>query len=156
MAGGNRDARVGVGTDVDLDDALTYVRPRHQGVLVTIKRDGRPQMSNIAFALGDDDVVEISVTDDRAKTANLRRDPRSSLYVGQDDFWGYVVLEGDAELTPVAAAIDDPTVEALVDLYRRLQGEHPDWDEYRSAMVTDRRLIVRLRPTHAYGMAALG
>lgn len=70
-----------------------------------------------------------------------------------DDFWSYVVVEADAELSPVAAAPDDATVEELVVMYRSAAGEHPDWDDYRRAMVDDRRLVVRLRPVHAYGMA---
>ncbi len=74
------------------------------------------------------------------------------MYVSQEDFWAYVVVEGDAELSPVASAPDDATVEELVEYYRSLAGEHPDWDDYRRVMVSDRRLIVRLRPTRAYGM----
>ncbi len=95
--------------------------------------------------------MRISVTDPRAKTQNLRRDPRASLYVSPD-FGSYVVLEGTAELSPVAAALDDPTVEELIVLFRAVQGkEHPDWDEFRQAMVDDKRLVVRLRPDRAYG-----
>ena len=135
-----------------LDAAIDFARQRHQGVLVTQKRDGRPQLSNIGYAIGSDGVVRISVTADRAKTKNLARDPRCSLYVGRDDFWAYCVLDGAAELTPVASAPGDPTCEALVDLYRSLQGEHPDWDDYRAAMVRDARLVVRFHPEHAYGM----
>ena len=138
---------------MDLADGLEYIRPRHRGVLVTLKADGRPQLSNIAYALGDDDIIGISVTADRAKTVNAARDPRVSLHVTADDFWSYVVIEGSAELTPPAAAADDATVDALIDLYRSLQGEHPDWDEYRAAMAADRRLALSVRPTHAYGMA---
>jgi PPOX class probable F420-dependent enzyme len=135
-----------------LAPALEFARPRRQGVLTTQKRDGRPQLSNIAYHLGDDDVVRISVTDGRAKTANLRRDSRASLHVTRDDFYAYVVLECDATLTPVAQSPDDPTVEQLVEYYRAVAGEHDDWDEYRRAMVADRRLLLELRPVHAYGM----
>ena len=138
---------------MDLTAALDFARPRRNGVLTTLKADGRPQLSNIIYAVGDDGIVRISITADRAKYANLRRDPRASLHVTQDDFWAYVVLEGDVELAPVAAAPDDATVEELVTLYRAMVGEHPDWDDYRRAMVTDRRTVARLRPTHAYGMA---
>lgn len=133
---------------------MEFARQHRHGVIVTLKRDGRPQLSNISYDLGEDNVVVVSITDGRAKTANLRRDARASLYVTQDDFWAYVVLEGDAELTPVATDPDDATVDALVDYYRRVQGEHPDWDEYRRAMVADGRLLLRLRPTHAYGMVS--
>jgi PPOX class probable F420-dependent enzyme len=137
---------------VDVEAALEFIRSRHQGVLVTMRRDGRPQMSNIAYRVGADGVIRISVTADRAKTKNLARDPRASLYVSRDDFWAYAVIDGRAELSPVAARPDDSTVDELVDLYRSLQGEHPDWDEYRTAMVSDRRLVVRMRPERAYGM----
>ena len=138
---------------MDLDAALDFARRHHQGVLATLKGDGRPQLSNIAYVVGDDGILRISVTDGRAKTANLRRDPRASLHVTQDDFWAYVVLEAEVELTPVAADPDDATADELVEYYRAVRGEHPDWDEYRRAMVDDRRLVLRLRPTRAYGMA---
>jgi PPOX class probable F420-dependent enzyme len=137
---------------MNLDKALSYARERKHGVLVTVKRDGRPQLSNIVHSVDDADTIRISVTDSRAKTRNLGRDSRVSLYVTQDDRWGYVVLEADAELSPVASASDDSVVDELVELYRALSGEHPDWDEYRQAMVDDSRLVIRLRPTHAYGM----
>jgi PPOX class probable F420-dependent enzyme len=136
---------------VDLDQAQAFARPRHQGVLTTLRQNGRPQLSNIAFALGDDGVARISTSESRAKAKNLRRDPRATLYVPGDSFWQYVVLDGDADLTPVAAAPDDATVEELIAVYRSVQGEHPDWDEYRNAMVAEGRLVVRLRPNHAYG-----
>lgn len=136
---------------MDLERALMYARDKHAGVLITLKADGRPQASNISYALGDEGVVRISVTDTRAKTHNARRDPRVSLHVTADDFWSYVVLEGDAELSPVAKAADDATVDELVGYYRALQGEHPDWGDYRRTMVTDQRLVLRFRPTHAYG-----
>ena len=133
------------------DALLTLVEAKNAGVLVTIKRDGRPQLSNINYAFADG-VIRISVTDDRAKVANLRRDPRASLYVVRDDFWSYAVVEGDAELSPVAADPNDDTVEELIDLFRAVQGEHPDWDDYRAAMVNDRRLVVRLPVGRVYGM----
>lgn len=125
---------------------------RHHGVLVTLKRDGRPQLSNISYALADG-VIRISVTDGRAKTANLRRDPRASLHVTSDDFWSYVVAEGEAQLTPAAADPGDATVEELVALYRSVQGEHEDWDDFRAAMVRDRRLVIRIPVGRLYGMA---
>lgn len=109
-------------------------------------------MSNITYLAGDDGVIRISITADRAKFVNLTRDPRASLHVSQPDFWGYVVFDADADVATVAAAADDATVEELVELYRGVQGEHPDWDEYRAVMVRDRRTVVRLHPTHTYGM----
>ncbi len=138
---------------MDLAIGLDYVRARHQGVLVTLRSDGRPQLSIINYALGDDGIVRVSVTASRAKTANARRDPRVSLHVTAEDFWSYVVVEGDAELTPVAAEVGSPTVDELVELYRAVQGEHSDWTQYRRAMVDDERLVLRIHPGRAYGMA---
>ncbi|ARF65471.1 PPOX class F420-dependent enzyme [Streptomyces violaceoruber] len=122
------------------------------GVLVTLKQDGRPQLSNVnhAFSL-DERVIRVSITEDRAKTRNLRRDPRASYHVTSDDRWAWTVVDGTAELTPPAAAPDDDTVEALIALYRDLRGEHPDWDDYRRAMVEDRRVLLTLRIEHVYG-----
>jgi len=137
---------------MELATAMDFARQQPRGVLVTIKRDGRPQLSNIMYKVGDDDVPRISITDSRAKTKNLRRDPRASLYVGREDFWAYCVLEGTAELSPVAAAPDDATVEELVVMYRAAAGEHPDWGDFRRAMVRDGRLVLRFRPEQAYGM----
>jgi PPOX class probable F420-dependent enzyme len=139
---------------MDLDTALDYARTHRRAVLITLKADGRPQSSNVMQWTDAEGVVRVSVTDARAKVRNLRRDPRVSIHVTADDFWSYAVLEGDAELTPVAVDPADPTVDELVAYYRALNGEHPDWDDYRTAMVTDRRLVLRLRPTHAYGMTA--
>jgi len=137
---------------MELGDAIDYVRSHRNGVLTTIKRDGRPQLSNIVYLVGDDGSVQISLTDSRAKTRNLRRDPRASLHVTAADFWSYVVLEGDVSLTPVAADPNDATADALVEYYRALVGEHDDWDDYRRAMVNDGRLVATLVPTRAYGM----
>jgi PPOX class probable F420-dependent enzyme len=141
---------------MDLTDALTFIRDRKQGVLTTIRSNGRPQLSNIMYAPGDEGMVRISVTDDRAKTKNLRRDPRASLYVLGDNFYQYVVVEAEAELTPVAADPHDATVDALVSYYKDAIGEHPDWEDYRASMVNDKRLLVVLRPERAYGMIAPG
>ncbi len=137
---------------MEVSDALDFVRDKRNGILIALKSDGRPQSSNIAFVLGDDDVIRISVTDGRAKTANLRRDPRASLHVNRDDFWAYVVIEAEVTMLPVAESPDDATVDALVEYYRAVAGEHDDWEEYRWAMVSDRRLLLELRPTRAYGM----
>jgi PPOX class probable F420-dependent enzyme len=141
---------------MELTDALAYTRDRREGVLATIRANGRPQLSNITFVPGEGDSFVISVTDDRAKTANVRRDPRASLYVVGDTFWQYVVIEAAADLSPVASDPHDATVDALVAYYRAASGEHQDWDSYRAAMVSDRRLVVTLRPERAYGMVAPG
>jgi PPOX class probable F420-dependent enzyme len=137
---------------MELDAALAFARQHPRGILVTLKRDGRPQTSNIMFTVGDDGLIRISVTAARAKTRNAARDPRVSLHVNQDDFWAYAVIEGDAELSPVSTEPGDATGQELAEMYRAMQGEHPDWDEYFAAMVRDQRLVLRLRPTHAYGM----
>jgi PPOX class probable F420-dependent enzyme len=137
---------------MEISEALDFIRERHHAVLTTQKRDGRPQLSNITYFLGDDGVIRVSVTDSRAKTNNLRRDPRASLHVAQNDFWRYCVIEADVELMPVAADPHDATVDALVDYFRSVMGEHDDWDDYRRAMVADGRVLLLLRPTHAYGM----
>ena len=127
---------------------------RH-GVLVTLKRDGRPQLSNVGHAYDPaTNLVRISVTDARAKTRNLRRDPRASYHVASQDFWSWTVADGTAELTTVARDTHDATVEELVDLYRMIAGEHPDWDEFRTAMVAEQRLVIRLRVEHMYGTAS--
>jgi PPOX class probable F420-dependent enzyme len=137
---------------MELDAAVQFAREHRQSVLVTSRRDGRPQLSNVLHHVGDDGVVRVSITADRAKYKNLVRDPWVALHVSRDDFFAYVVLEGEADLTPVAASPDDATVDELVELYRHLAGEHDDWDDYRRSMVADRRVVVRLRPTRAYGM----
>ncbi|MFZ4811046.1 MAG: PPOX class F420-dependent oxidoreductase [Ilumatobacteraceae bacterium] len=137
---------------MELTQALSFVAERKNGVLTTQKRDGRPQLSNITYAVGDDGIIRISVTADRAKYANLVRDPRASLHVSREDFWAYVVIDADVELSAVAADPHDAAADELVALYRAVAGEHADWDDYRAAMVRDRRVVVRLRPAHAYGM----
>src|SRR3954467_15010333 len=105
---------------MDLSQAMTFVRDNRNGVLTTIRRDGRPQLSNIIYAVDDAGTIRISVTASRAKTKNLQRDPRAALYVVGPDFWSYVVVDGPAELSPVAVAPDDATVDELVDLYRSM------------------------------------
>jgi PPOX class probable F420-dependent enzyme len=137
---------------MDLAVALEFVSARRRGVLITLRGDGRPQLSNIFYLAGPDGSVRVSVTDDRAKTVNLRRDPRAQLYVTRDDFFAYAVLDGTASLSPVAGAVDDPVVDELVDMYRLASGEHPDWDDFRRTMVADRRLVLTLAPSSAYGM----
>jgi PPOX class probable F420-dependent enzyme len=122
------------------------------GVLVTLKRDGRPQLSNISYHFDRDSMsVAVSVTADRAKTRNVQRDPRVSMQVSSPDFWSWLVIEGDAELSAVATSRDDEAVQQLVELYRAINGEHPDWDDYRAAMVRDRRQVLRLPISHLYG-----
>ncbi|EFG75017.1 PPOX class F420-dependent enzyme [Mycobacterium malmoense] len=142
-----------MGRQVFDDKLLAVISGNSLGVLATIKRDGRPQLSNVSYHFDPRDLaVRVSITEPRAKTRNLRRDPRASILVDADDGWSYAVAEGTAVLTPPAAAPDDDTVEALIALYRNIAGEHPDWDEYRQAMVTDRRVLLTLPISHLYGM----
>ncbi|MEV5650607.1 PPOX class F420-dependent oxidoreductase [Nocardia sp. NPDC052254] len=137
---------------MELDAALDFAGTTSRSVLTTIRRNGRPQLSNVTHWTAPDGVIRISITADRAKYFNLSREPWAALHITRADFWAYAVLECDVELTPVATAPDDATVEELIAYYRALSGEHPDWDDYRRAMVADRRVVARLHPSHAYGM----
>lgn len=139
------------------DDALfALIADAGTGILMTIKRDGRPQASLVSHTL---DVptrtLRISVTEDRAKTRNLRRDPRASFMVTRPDGSAYAVGEGTARLSVPGADPHDATVDALVDLYRAVQGEHPDWDDYRSAMVAERRVVLTLPLDRVYGWGGI-
>jgi PPOX class probable F420-dependent enzyme len=134
-----------------LDKAMQLATQFPQSVLATHKRDGRAQLSNVLHVPWDDGTLRISVTDNRAKTVNLRRDPRCELYIRDGSFWKYLVLEAEAEVSPVTTAPDDAVADELVEYYRRGNGEHPNWDEYRAAMIKDQRLMLRLRVSRAYG-----
>lgn len=136
-------------TDVAI--ALEFAHGIRKGVLTTLRRDGRAQLSNVMFAATPDGSPLVSVTDDRAKTRNLRRDPRCALHVTDDSFWRYVVLDGTASVTDPARDPHDAVADALVDHYRQVAGEHEDWEEYRAAMVRDGRCLVTLAVTSAYG-----
>jgi PPOX class probable F420-dependent enzyme len=140
---------------MELQTAVDFARTTRQSVLVTTRSDGRPQLSNVLHHVGDDGVVRMSITSDRAKYKNLRRDPWAALHVTQDDFFAYAVLEGEVDLAPVATRPDDATADELVELYRHLAGEHPDWAAYRQAMVEEHRVVARFRPSRAYGMLRL-
>ncbi len=131
---------------------LDMLRKHTTGALVTLKKDGRPQLSNVSFTYDDASrTIRISATDDRAKTRNLRRDPRASFYVTTPDLGAYLVAEGDAEVTAVTTDPHDATADELVEVYRAIAGEHPDWEEYRAAMVSDHRLVIRLAVGRIYG-----
>ncbi|MBV9203937.1 MAG: PPOX class F420-dependent oxidoreductase [Actinobacteria bacterium] len=139
------------------DRFAELIAGQRQGVLATLRKDGWPQLSNVTYAwYPEEQTIRISTTDDRAKTANMRRDPRISFHVTSGDFWSYVVVDGHADLSAVASGPHDAVVEELVDYYRTVQGDHPDWDDYRATMVRDRRLVVRLRPERAYGTVRRG
>lgn len=135
------------------DKLLAVIAGSSLGVLATLKRDGRPQLSNVSYHFDARAMtLSVSITEPRAKTRNLRRDPRAALHVSSDDGWAYAVAEGDAALTPPAADPGDDTVERLITLYRNMAGKHPDWDDYRRAMVDDRRVVMTLPIAHLYGM----
>ncbi len=125
--------------------ALAYIRRNHHGVLATQKRDGRPQLSHIVYLLDDDDEIKISVTQDRAKTINARRDSRVSLSVIGDNWFEYIVVEGTAHL------IEDDPLPLLRHVYQGIQGKaHPDWPEFDAAMIRDRRLVLAIRIDRLY------
>jgi PPOX class probable F420-dependent enzyme len=124
----------------------------HHGVLVTLRANGRPQLSNVGHTYDPDRrLIRVSITATRVKTRNLRRDPRASYHVASRDFWHWAVADATAELTPVATDLHDATVDELVDVYRSIAGEHPDWDDFRRAMVRDQRLVAKLHVEHVYG-----
>ncbi len=122
------------------------------GVLATIKKDGSPQLSPVTPTYDREaSTIYVSITEGRAKTANLRRDPRAALEVTSADGWSWATAEGTVTLTGPGTDPDGPEVQALVDYYRAAAGEHPDWAEYRAVMVTDRRVLMALRVERVYG-----
>lgn len=122
------------------------------GVLATIKSSGLPQLSPVTpFYDREAERVYVSVVDGRAKTANVRRDPRAALEVTSADGRSWATAEGTVELIGPGDDPNGPEVEALVGYYRRAAGEHPDWDEYRQVMVSDRRALLVLKVDHVYG-----
>jgi len=121
------------------DEARAFLRDNHRAVMATFRADGRPQMSPVTVAVDDEGRVTISTRATAMKTKNLRRDPRISLCLLSDRFFGtWGQVEGRAEIVELPEAMD-----LLVDYYRRVSGEHPDWDDYKAAMDQDRRVIVR-------------
>ncbi len=136
---------------MELSTALGWASDRKNAVLITIRADGRPQSSDVAYVV-DGDSVKVSVTADRAKTANMRRDPRVVLHITEPDSWSYLAFDGTVTLLGPAATPDDETTDALVDYYEKVAGQpHPDWDEYRAAMVSERRMVVVFAPTSVVG-----
>jgi PPOX class probable F420-dependent enzyme len=138
-------------TDVDRDSLLDFVRPRHQMVLITERSDGRPQASPVTGGVDDAGRIVVSTYPERAKARNARRRPRVSVLVLSDEFGGaWVQVDGECEV------LDLPeSVEPLVDYYRSVSGEHPDWDEYRHAMRDQGKSLLRVTPT-AWGPVATG
>lgn len=136
------------------DDALRdLIAASNLATLATIRRDGRPQLSNVSYTYDPErDLIRVSITDGRAKTANLRRDSRATVLVNGKQGWSYAAADVTATLLPVAAAPDDDSVEELVSIYRAIGGEHPDWADYRRAMVADKRVPLHLAVDRVYGL----
>ena len=135
---------------MDLSTGLDWAAQHKNGVLITIRADGRPQSSDIVYAY-DDGTFLISITDDRAKTKNMRRDPRVVLHITDVAAWSYLAFDGTAELSPVTTEPGDAASDLLVKLYELVSGPHPDWDEYRQAMVDQGRLIATVTPKSVVG-----
>ncbi|MEE9415930.1 MAG: PPOX class F420-dependent oxidoreductase [Acidimicrobiales bacterium] len=136
---------------MDLETALTWAADRSDAILITIRADGRPQSSDISYSLSDG-VFAISVTHDRAKSANMRRDNRVVLHLTDRSSWSYLSFDGTVAMTPPALEPNDATCDALVQYYEKVAGEpHSDWDEYRAAMVAEGRVIVRFTPSTVVG-----
>ena len=136
---------------VSRDDLLEFVRPRHQGTLVTRRKDGSPQMSPVTCGVDDEGRIVVSTYPQRAKAANARRDPRVSMLIHSDTWDGpYVQVDGTAEVIDMPEA-----VEPLVEYFRCISGEHPDWDEYRDAMRQQNKSLVRIT-VERWGPVATG
>lgn len=130
---------------MDTARALEYVGQHHRAVLCTRRRDGSPQLSPVVCAVDADGLVAISTRETAMKVKNLRRDPRASLCVFSDEFFGdWVQVDGVASILSLPDAM-----EPLVEYYRSLSGEHPDWDDYRAAMARERRLLIRIEVARA-------
>jgi PPOX class probable F420-dependent enzyme len=136
---------------MELNTALAFAATRRNAILTTLRADGRPQQSMV-FCLCDGDRFIMSITQTRAKTRNLRRDPRAALFIPSDDVFMWVSLDGTVALTDPAGSPDDAVADQLVDYYRRANGEHGDWSGYRQAMVDDERLIATFTATSATGI----
>jgi PPOX class probable F420-dependent enzyme len=144
---------IATNTTVDSNELLDFVRPRHQMILATRRRDGAPQLSPVTGGVDQDGRIVISSYPERAKLHNLRRDPAGSVIVLSDDFGGaWVQVDGTAEV------LDMPSREAedgLVEYFRCISGEHPDWEEYRQAMRDQGKSLIRITPTR-WGPVATG
>jgi PPOX class probable F420-dependent enzyme len=130
---------------MDVEEAREFIRKNHRAVLATFRRDGTPQLSPVAVDVDPDGMVVISSRETAMKTKNLRRDPRATVCVMNDGFYGpWVVVDGRAAVVSLPEAM-----EGLVEYYRRVAGEHPDWDDYRAAMEKERRVLIRIRVERA-------
>jgi len=125
---------------MNIDEARGFLKTNHRAVLATYRQDGRLQMSPVLVGVDDDGLVIISTRETAYKTQNMRRDPRVSLCVFTDEFFGdWIQIDGTAEIISLPDAL-----EPLVAYYRTVIGEHPDWDDYREAMVREQRVLVRI------------
>ena len=126
---------------MDIQKAQTFLKQNHRGVLTTFRQDGRLQMSPILIGMNDEGLAIISSRETAYKVRNLRRDPRASVCVFVDKFFGrWIQIDGTAEILSLPQAL-----EPLVDYYRRVVGEHPDWTDYRQAMAKERRVLIRIQ-----------
>jgi PPOX class probable F420-dependent enzyme len=133
-------------------DPYALLAQSRLGVLATIKSDGRPQLSPVTpYYDQDAGLIYVSMVEGRAKTANLRRDPRATLEVTSADGWSWATADGTATLTGPGTDPHGPEVDALVEYYRKAAGEHPDWAEYRATMVADRRVLMAMTVERVYG-----
>lgn len=138
------------------DNVREFAKGTHRGVLTTFRRNGAVQMSIVSCGPFRDGIA-FTVTEDRVKLANLRRDPRCSLLVSRESWWGFVVLEGRAQIMSADNTDPEELRLALQDAYRTASGnEHSNWNEYDQAMRDDRRSIITVVPDHVYGTAASG
>ena len=133
-----------------ISPTLEWASGRKHGVLITLRKDGRAQSSDVVYAVIDGE-IHISLTDDRAKTRNMRRDPRVIFHITDPGSWSYASIDATVDLTPITTEPDDATADGLVAVYRTVAGEHDDWDEFRAAMISEGRLVARLTPNSVTG-----
>lgn len=130
---------------MEVAEALTFLRENHRAVLATARGDGRPQMSPVSVTVDGDGLAVISTRETAVKTKNIARDPNVTICAFTDHFFGpWVLLDGTAEIVRLPGAMD-----GLIEYYRSISGEHPDWDDYRAAMERDRRVLLRVTITRA-------
>lgn len=135
---------------MDISPALEWASNRKHGVLITLRKDGRAQSSDVVYAVIDGRIC-ISLTDDRAKTRNMRRDGRVVFHITDPSSWSYVSIDAIVDLSPVTTDPGDASADELVAVYRVVAGEHDDWDEFRAAMVGEGRLVAHLTPNSVTG-----
>ena len=143
--------QIATNTSVSRDELLDFIRPRHHAIVITARADGRPQASPVTCGVDEQGRIVVSTYPERAKTRNARRNPQASVLILSDDFGGaWVQVDGDIEVIDMPEA-----AEALVDYYRSIAGEHPDWDDYREAMIRQGKSLLRITPT-SWGPVATG